>query len=67
MYRLQFFEDLFHHGAAISQAGLEFVMSGLIDLVQQVFVMVLQEFPEQFLFLVGQPQFHGDLRVSLTP
>src|SRR5271157_3711657 len=62
-HRLQLFDDLFQHDAAISQARLEFVVMGLIDLVQQVFVLVLQEFQEELFFLVGQPQFHGDLHV----
>ncbi len=57
----ELFQDAFQRGATTTQCLSEFVMIGLGDIVQQVFVLFLQEFQEQIMLLVGQPQFHGDL------
>lgn len=62
--RLELLHDAFQRVAAMTQCRPEFVMIGFGDLVQQVFVLFLQELQEKFFFLVGQPQFHGDLHLT---
>jgi hypothetical protein len=62
--RFKVLHDAFQHGAAMTQGRPEFVMVGFGDLVQQVFVLFLQELQEKLFFLVGQPQFHGDLHLT---
>jgi hypothetical protein len=56
-----FLENVLQRVAALSQCRFEIVIIGLRDFVQQVLVVFLQDFQQQLVFLVGQPQFHGDL------
>ena len=43
---LQFVNKAFYHGAAVPQTSLEFVVISPVDLVQQMFVMILQDLPQ---------------------
>jgi hypothetical protein len=62
VHSVQFLDHALHDGAPAAQVILKFAVTGLVDLVQQVLLMLLQKFLEQLHFLVGQPKFHGDLR-----
>jgi hypothetical protein len=62
MRHVQLLDHAFDDCATITQVSLELAVTGFVNLMQQMLMVFLQEFPEQLFFLVGQPQFHGDLQ-----
>jgi len=62
--------QLLHHGfdgrTAVPQVSLELTVAGFVNLMQQMLVMFLQEFPEKLFFVLGQPQHHGDLHTFIV-